>query len=179
MKKILEKPARTNNSSSLLMDIMLFLSSFSPLFLALVFRLQSLSVRLTCDFLFALGAGSFILLLNVQRHRSPTTMKLATIDDRGPDVAGYVATYLLPLLVVPEPTPGDIAAYLLVLGVVGLVYVRSNMVQINPLLYAAGKKVFWVTSVDGFHGFLISSRTPKAGMELRVVRRDRMLFELN
>jgi hypothetical protein len=116
------------------------------------------------------------MILGYWRRRSAVTVVIASFDDRGADVGGYVSAYLLPLLVVPEPTAGDLAAYVLILFVIGLVYVRSKMIQLNPLLYLVGQRLYAVTTVDGFRGYLIQGQEPTLGTEVRVARRDNILL---
>jgi hypothetical protein len=57
---------------------------------------------------------------------------IEAIDDRGADVSGYLATYLLPIIVVGVPTTNDIIAYGVVISTMGLVYVRSRMIPDKP-----------------------------------------------
>lgn len=157
-------------------DSLLFLSSFTPLFLALSFRFTGTPLRICCLVLSAVGAGALAMILGYWRRRSAVTVVIASFDDRGADVGGYVSAYLLPLLVVPEPTAGDLAAYVLILFVIGLVYVRSKMIQLNPLLYLVGQRLYAVTTVDGFRGYLIQGQEPTLGTEVRVARRDNILL---
>lgn len=159
-------------------DSLLFLSSFAPLFLALSLRFTNAPLRASCLALSLIGAGALAAILVYWRRRSRVTVVIATLDDRGVDVGGYISAYLLPLLVAPEPTLGDLAAYALILLVIGIVYVRSRMIQLNPLLYIVGQRLYSVTTVDGFRGYLIQSRTPSLGRELCVARRENILLGL-
>jgi hypothetical protein len=106
------------------------------------------------------------------------TVVVASADDRGPDVGGYITAYLMPLLAVPDPTVGDLVAYVTILFVIGLVYVRSRMIQMNPLLYLLGLRLSAITTVGGFHGYIISPNIPEVGDELRVARRENILLLL-
>ncbi len=159
-------------------DSILFLSSFAPLFLALAFRFDAAPLRATCLGLSVIGAGWLWSVFAFWKRRSPITAVIASCDDRGPDVGGYISAYLLPLLVIPEPTAGDIAAYVLILFVIGVVYVRSRMIQLNPLLYLAGYRIWTVTTMNGFTGYLITKTSPRPGDEISVVRREHVLLAL-
>jgi hypothetical protein len=94
------------------------------------------------------------------------------VGDHGSQVAGYLATYLLPLLVVPTPSLDDLVAYSLFLIVAGLVYVRSEMVEINPTLYVLGFRVLRVVSVEGFVGYAIVRSGLRAGDTLHAIHVD-------
>lgn len=159
-------------------DSLLFLSSFAPLFLALAFRFDAMPLRATCLGLSVIGAAWLWGVLAFWKRRSPITAVIASCDDRGPDVGGYLAAYLLPLLVIPEPTAGDIAAYVLILSIIGVVYVRSRMIQLNPLLYVTGYRIWTVTTIEGFTGYLIAKNSPRPGDEISVVRREHVLLAL-
>jgi hypothetical protein len=117
-------------------------------------------------------------VLGVQRFLTRDWITITTVDDRGPDVGGYLATYLLPLVVISAPTAGDLWAYILIFGAMGFVYVRSRLIQINPTFYFFGYRLFYVTTQDGFAGYLLSVREPRAGEALQVVQRDRLLLDL-
>lgn len=62
-----------------------------------------------------------------------------------------------------SPSARDLAAYALFLAVMACVYVQSNMVAINPLLYLARRRVHTVTTGDGVQAYLISRTTPRSG----------------
>jgi hypothetical protein len=166
------------SSSRSFTNTLLFLSSFAPLFFALACRFEGTALRTTCVVLALIGTLALLGILFLWLDRTPMTVVIASADDRGPDVSGYVTAYLLPLLVVPQPTIDDLIAYILILGVIGLIYVRSNMMQMNPLLYVIGLRLHAVTTHDGFRGYLIGAETPRIGDTLRVARRNNILLTL-
>jgi peptidoglycan/LPS O-acetylase OafA/YrhL len=147
----------------LLVRIRLFISSYVPLFVILAIRFRDLELEVACILAAALGATSLVLLLWKARRIQPDPHRIETVADRGAEVAGYLATYLLPFVTVTEPSARDIAAYVAFLAVVGIVYVQSDMVQINPLLYLFGYRVSAVTTGDGWSGVLISRSQPRRG----------------
>jgi hypothetical protein len=159
-------------------DIFLFLSSAIILFVALALRFQDPPwLRLACIVLAALGAlatGYLFVILNVRKKR---VVVLTVVEDRGADVGGYLATYLLPVAVVGSPTLTDIIAYALILLAVALVYVRSNLRFINPTLYFLGFRLFAVTTVDGFEGYLLSKRDVEVGDAVSVNERGRFVLD--
>jgi hypothetical protein len=160
-------------------DSLLFLSSYVVLFAALGLRFQCPSwLPWVCWGLAGLGTAAVAYLLVVQRFLTADLITVNTVEDRGPDVAGYVATYLLPLVVVAAPTNSDLLAYLLVFAAMGLIYVRSRLIQINPTLYFFGYRLFRVSTEDGFEGYLLTIGEPRPGDQLRVVQRDRLLLDL-
>jgi hypothetical protein len=124
----------------------LFLSSYSPAFLIIAVRSFDNSWGL---FWVALGltattAGAFLIFIKVVRGGGPFLGKIEEIDSRDSDLAAYVATYLLPFVLVPSATVQDVIALGLFLFFIGLLWVNSGMIYLNPLLSLAGYRLFMV-----------------------------------
>ena len=77
--------------------------------------------------------------------------------------------YLLPFLTVSEPGVRDVAAYALFLMVAGIVYVRSEMTQVNPTLYLLGRRVVHVNTEQGWKGHIVIRSTAVPGAVVRTV----------
>lgn len=177
---------RTRSSASVaaitnrvFINSLLFLSSFAPLFVLLAIRFNDVRLKVICAALaFAGTTGICTVLLTASRKKTPETLTPSHLDDRGADVSGYLATYLMPFLVVPDPTIADQVAYALFLAIAGVIYVRSNMLQINPALYILSYRVFAVlSSEEGFHGYVIARGDPALGAAMTIVRlRDKLLL---
>jgi len=158
---------------------MLLLSSYAPMFVALALRFDCPHwLRYACVLLSIIGLLATIYFLSLTKSLSPDSATLLTIDDRGADVSGYLATYLLPLIVVEAPKLNDIIAYTLILFIIGLVYVRSRAIQINPMFYVLLYRLFYVTTDEGFAGYLLTRREPDPDSRLHVIRRGRLLIEV-
>jgi hypothetical protein len=155
--------------------IRLFLGSYAPLFAMLAIRFNDRWIRLACAILAILAAGSMLLILRAARRIDPDPHKIRTIADRGGDVAGYLATYLLPFVTVSTPSVRDVVVYSIFVIIVGIVYIQSEMMQINPLLYLVGLKVFSVTTEDDWSGFLITRRQLRTGSEVLASRLENTL----
>ncbi len=140
-----------------------FISSYAPLFGILTLRLDWRPVAIGCAVLALVGLGTALSLLRGLRGLQPDSYRTTTVVDRGPDVAGYVATYLLPFLTVAEPSARDLIAYSAFLLVSAVIYVRSSMMAINPILYLLGFRVSWITDSHGGEAFLISRSRPAPG----------------
>jgi len=147
--------------AGLILKIRLFISSYALLFAILAVRFRDPVPSVLCGAVATLGASTLILLVHRAKRIQPDPHRLASVSDHGPEVAGYLATYLLPFVTAPEPSLREAAAYLMFLLVVGIVYLRSEMIQINPLLYLLGYRVWAVTTRDGWSGYLVSRRRPR------------------
>lgn len=148
----------------------LFASSFAPLFALLALRFQGDLLR---SILGALAAVCFLdtvrLAVVVPRQAGASPFRVTAVTDRGDQVAGYLATYLLPFLAVPNPSATDLAAYGLFLLVAGVVSVRSGLTHINPTLYMLGYHVVRLTTAEGFTGDAIAHTQVAVGEVFKAV----------
>lgn len=128
--------------------IRLLLSSYVPLFFVGAVRFDDSWLRVALGILVVAGIWSLISLIRVSTRRvHPREATATRVRDLGSEVAAYVATYLLPLMTVAKPGLRDLVAYALVLAVIGVVFVNSDLVGINPLLSLFGYRVFQVSGV--------------------------------
>jgi hypothetical protein len=139
---------------------LLFVSSYSPLFALIAIRLEPSTLQIAL-FVMAVGgaAGLFVVLAAASRIE-PKPCEYSTAEDRGVDVAGYLATYLVPFLTVSRPTSRDVLAYACFLALVGIIYVRSTLVGVNPLMYLLRFRLFAVKDSKGHPHLLISRAAP-------------------
>lgn len=131
-----------------LIRTMLFLSSYFPLTLiffflfveqqpiwaivVLVIGLSGLIFMMLYFFLFAPRLGSIqAIITGLQR--------------RDGDVMGYIASYLLPFVAIPFSGWQQGIALLVFVIVLGIVYVNSNMIHINPMLNLFGFHIYEIT----------------------------------
>lgn len=121
----------------------LFVSSYSVLFALVGLRLDEGPVKIIA--FLAAGYGLLVALFVVFiTPRSLGVGPMRTIvasEDRGGEVAGYLVGYILPFLMAPKPSVGEIVQYLLFLAVVGVIYARSSLWYINPTFYVLSKRV--------------------------------------
>lgn len=128
--------------------VRLFLSSYVPLFFVGTVRFDDTRLRVVLGLLVVAGIWSLVSLIHVSTRRVHPREATATgVRDLSSEVAAYVATYLLPLMTVPNPAPRDLIAYGLVLTVFGVVFVNSDLVGVNPLLSLCRYRVFQVSGV--------------------------------
>lgn len=143
------------------LKLRLFLGSYSVLFAILAIRFTDLWLLLTCAALAVIGLVDNWRIVHLVRRKEPHSIKVEAVHDQGAEVAGYLATYLLPFVTVAQPSGRDLAAYGLFIGVTCLVYIRSEMVQINPAIYLLKRKVVSVTTSEGLRVHLIIKGTPE------------------
>lgn len=154
----------------------LFLSSYSPAFLILAIRAFDRCWALFWSFLALaiLSAGLLLLYLKLARKGAPYSGTLHDVEPRDSDLSAYVATYLLPFLLVFGAGAQDVVALGVFLLFIGVLWVSSALVYLNPLLLVVGYHVYVVrvrptgTTGTATREFLISKRQGlRAGDEVR------------
>jgi hypothetical protein len=157
---------------------LLFLSSYAPLFALLAIRFEQRWLWISCLALAALGVASLLWLLKLDDRSSRGPYDLATVRDAGGEAASYLATYLLPFLVVSTPTVRDVIAYAGFLLVAALISIRSDVAQVNPLLYLLGYRVLAITDKHGLRAYMITRHSRSAGDCVQATRfRDDVLVD--
>jgi hypothetical protein len=139
--------------------IALFVSSYAPLLALLAWtnRRNSWAWRsLTATSV--LAVAGLVVVLAVKRHERGPRLVIATSSPDDGDVMAYVATYLLPFLGLDLSDATGIVVFAGFLFVVGVVYVNSNMLFVNPLLSLAGYRTFRVVDTGGTEYRLLTRR---------------------
>lgn len=156
---------------SLLTRTLLFLSSYSPLFMILAIR--NWETRWIATSLVALAGCSVLWLvafLHHARNLAGVAIRVARATPRDGDIVSYVVSYLLPFLAVDFARPADVASLSVLLAVIALLYVHSNLIYVNPLLAALGYHLTEVEEDNGKMSILLSRRRYlRPGAQLRVV----------
>ena len=160
----------------MIVRLRLFLSSYAPLFAIAAIRFDGVVLRLVLAGIAVVGVTTLAMLIWTSRHRiSPRRVSPAAVEDMGSEVSAYVATYLLPFVAVDRPDALDLVAYGFAFLVLAVVFVNSNLIGVNPLLYLAGYRVF---SVDGIRldrtgtsrsSVMIAKDQPTPGQKVEIV----------
>jgi hypothetical protein len=152
--------------------LILFLSSYAPLFLIVAMRGWR-DTRPVAYALIGVAVVSVIVLfvfLSSARKLAPGKVSVASVVSRDGDVMSYIVTYLLPFLAVKLNDPMDVGSLVVVFIVIAILYVNSNMIQTNPVLNLVGYHVFEIEDADGKNASLICKRTYiRTGSEINAV----------
>jgi hypothetical protein len=151
--------------TSLLVDLCLLLSAFSPLFLIGRVRAEDNTVQ---QWLLGIGIG-FTLLLVIPivgaLNRAAEDFRVDTVESLSGEVAAYVATYILPLLMASDKKPNDFAAYGLLLAFIGIIFIRGHLLHYNPWIFMFGRSVYSIR-VGANTYYLIAKNEPKPGTDV-------------
>lgn len=139
--------------------LMLFLSSYAPLFTILAIR--NWDSRWVAAGLLGVALASIVWMLAFLR--ATRTLGVVTIDitraaSRDGDIVSYIVSYLLPFLAIDFDRPADVASLAVLLIVIALLYVHSNLIYVNPLLAALGYHLSEIEQSNGKVSILLSQR---------------------
>jgi|HubBroStandDraft_6_1064221.scaffolds.fasta_scaffold83222_2 hypothetical protein len=146
----------------------LFLSSYLPLFVILAVRFDGVGLKWTCAVLAGLGALDLGIIFSIARTTQAQRRYADRIDDASPEVAGYLASYLVPFVTVATPSTGDLVGYGIFFAVLLAIFLRSNMSQINPTLYVFGFRLATIT-LGSDRRYLVCRALPRAQRDINVV----------
>lgn len=124
----------------------LFFSSYTPLFVLLGLRSihRSDAILAASSALTIMGAGGTLLFLWSAHRKQIGDYRLLKVENRDPDVAAYAATYLLPFLAVFSGKWQDVLSLAGFIALLGVIYVRSRLIYVNPLLSLLGFRLWRV-----------------------------------
>ena len=141
-------------------QLLLFLSSYAPLFL--VFGLlDSFGGGVSTGVCLAaagLGVASPFLVVGSSLRVQPQDLKIESVQPRDSDLVGYVATFLVPFAAVSATTGRERAALIVFVVLLAVLYARAQLFYVNPLLGLGGYRLFQVVSPHGASVVLISRR---------------------
>lgn len=170
-------PPEGGATAGLVVEPIMFLSSYAPLFAMLAVRFEPWWLVVLCGTLALVGLAAGLLVVHRFQRLPTSRWVLVAVEDRGEEVAGYLATYLLPLLTVAEPSVRDLVAYGLFLSVTAVVYIRSGLIRINPTLYVLRWHLHAVQIGEaGWSGYVLSRQRLRVGDQLRGVRLTERVF---
>jgi hypothetical protein len=152
--------------------LLLFLSSYSPLLL--VFALLDSFGRgrpsIVCACMAGLFAAFLPLLLWANRETAASGLQLTSAESKDSDVLAYVATYLVPFAGSAVATVHQKAALAVFLILIAVLYVRTDLFYVNPLLALAGIRVYGCQTPAGTPVILLCKRrfiAPGSSMQAR------------
>ena len=144
---------------SLLAQVLLFLSSYSPLLgvFALLDTFGAGAPSVACAVLAGLGLV-LLPILFIDRNTAAHSLKITSARPRDGDVLAYIASYLVPFASVTASSTRQQAAVGIFIGLIAVLYVRTQMFYVNPILALVGYRIYEVDSTGGTPLVLICRR---------------------
>jgi hypothetical protein len=156
---------------NLLTRFILFLSSYIPLFAVFAVLLWQQDQRPAWVLIdvCAVAFAGLVVYLGLALRFAAAPLEVQTVRSKDGETMSYIASYILPFVSLPYGDPYKIAAILIFLGALAIVYVNSNMLYINPMLNLMGYHLYAVTTAGDAEHVIIAKRRPVAGVSLRIV----------
>ncbi len=146
------------------------MSSYTPLFGLLIVRFERTDLRLICGLLSILGMLSLLQLFHLNRQAQLSEHTFVASSHAGSEASAYLASYILPFLTVPKPSLSEIIMYCGFFFVVAVVSTNTSVIQVNPVLYLLGWKVYTVEDTHGFKRLLISVQSVDLNSSIKCTR---------
>jgi hypothetical protein len=111
------------------------------------------------------------------RHANLDKRQVESAQQRESEVLNYIAAYIIPFVTLPFNSLENGLAVLILIGTLGLIYVRSNMIAINPTLSLLGYHLYDVTFAgDAESHVVIARRTIVQGRPITVASLGNVLY---
>ena len=156
---------------NLLTRVILFLSSYIPLFavFAVLLWKQDRCTAWVLIILCVMALAGLVGYLGWTRRFAPIPLEVQSVRSKDGETMSYIASYILPFVSLPYGDHYKLAAIVIFLAVLAVVYVNSNMLYINPMLNLFGFHLYAVTSAGDAEHTVIARRRPRPGTTLRLV----------
>ena len=136
--------------------IAMFISSYSFLFLALAMKFSN---NFTFWVLLAISClGVFITLVIVNTKINADEANVVHVVAKNDQVAGYLVTYILPFSGFSFITLSDQLSLLVLFLTIGILYIKADLIYINPTLMLLGYNIYDVTLENGTNRVLLTKR---------------------
>jgi len=164
----------------ILTDGILFVSSYSFLFVIIAIRyIDSHLIYSLALLLFVFFSCLFLIKSwNIFKKRSNRYFTAETVTDKTSETLTYLVPYIIAFLGIELTKWQDILSFLILLGIVFIVYIRSNLILMNPILNAFGYRFYNVGISTGEEILVIARKDLKAGMQITTKRISKGLYLL-
>lgn len=155
--------------AEMLTRLPLFVTAYTPLFLILAVRFDnSRWLRIVCVGLTVIGLALLLTFVLAVKRTPTARFQVESAKETGAEAGGYLAAYVLPFVTVSAPTARDVIGYGIFMIVALLVYVRSDLVQVNPTFCLALRRIVRVRTDQGDVVLVVCRQIPRSGENLRV-----------
>lgn len=149
---------------------LLFLSSYTPLYLILIVKHWSISITIphseiyliekaggvtlpAVSLFWALLAGislaALALVVNIRRSKGGQDFKeIESYRSRDELITSYILVYIFPFVVLDYTTFANWIAFAIFFAVIGLIQVRSNQLYVNPILAIRNYRIYEIDTGD-------------------------------
>lgn len=157
---------------SLLVRLLLFLSSYAPLFVITGLQWHA-KIGKWSILLFSVAGISIVALwifFLLSRRIAVVPIEIESARSLNAEALNYVATYIFPFLDSRPDDPLYAVGLVVLYGMLGIIYVNSNMIHINPLLNLVGYRLIEIEIGGTVCSLITRRRFIARGSTIRVRR---------
>lgn len=141
---------------SITSKMMLFLSSYSLLFVALTFKYKF--DNFTWIFIVLAVLGGIATIKITKTKINPDNREVINIVSKNDQVLSYLVSYLLPFIGFDLTQSNEFVALIIIFLTIGVLYIKADLIYINPLLLLFGFNIYEVQFINGSKRILISRK---------------------
>jgi hypothetical protein len=151
----------------------LFISSYLPLLF--IFYLQNLKTNIYLAVFFLilgiLATCGIVCIIQFIDSTSPLKEKIAKVQRKDTEVIAYIFTYIFPFLQLNFSDPINLLSLGIFFVILGIIYINSSMICINPTLNLIGYHLYEIENPEGYtHTLLTRNKRVLRNSELNVVK---------
>lgn len=157
--------------------VVLFLNAYTPLWLIFAVRIHVLWSIAVFSSVAVLSFLLLAMLIERSKKAAPTALSPADYQNKGGDSISYIIAYIIPFIGYNLHSAADVVSVCILLVVVGAIYIHSDLMCTNPILFLLRFNVFLVTSDTGKKIYLLTRKSSVRKDELlRVVSIDQNIY---
>jgi hypothetical protein len=141
---------------SITSKMMLFLSSYSLLFVALTFKYKL--GNFTWIFIVLAVLGGIATIKITKTKINPDNREVINIVSKNDQVLSYLVSYLLPFIGFDLTQSNEFVALIIIFLTIGVLYIKADLIYINPLLLLFGFNIYEAQFINGSKRILISRK---------------------
>ncbi|NLX77491.1 MAG: hypothetical protein GXZ01_09030 [Clostridiaceae bacterium] len=146
----------------------LFLSSYSLLFIAMTCKYGF--NEFTWVFAVIAIIGFIAAIKIVSTKMKPDNREVTNVVSRNDQLPGYLVSCLFPFVGFHIIGADEFTALIFIFLIIGVLYVRTDLVYINPLLSLFGFNIYEVQFADKTKKILISRRSAQEIRQLKYIK---------
>mgnify|MGYP000889349466 CR=1 FL=1 len=152
---------------SIISKLMLFLSSYSLLFIALAFKYKF--TNFTWVFFIIAIIGGIATFKITKTKINPDSRKVIEIVSKNEQVLSYLVSYLLPFIGFDLNDRNEFISLIIILLTIGILYIKADLIYINPVLMLFGFNIYEVHFSNESKRILISTKSANEIMLMETI----------
>lgn len=167
---IIEKLSNFNkqNIENFLKELFLFISSYTPLFLILSLKYYKDLYFIVCLILLVLINGYVLKFIKDISERFFIERKIISVENKTSNILSYLIVFSISVLNFNLNIWQGRIQLLIILFIIFVVFVRSDLLFLNPTLAIFGYRSYSIKFANGDHVFVLSKNKVKENTVIKV-----------